>query len=119
MMESAHNGKNIADSAWSKFLRMVSYKAVRAGRWVVKVEARGTTSRCLRCGEAVKKPLWVRVHKCPKCGLELDRDLNAARNILQDGLKKIGWEPAEFAPVEIGPLPARVSSVIEAGSPAL
>ncbi len=116
MMESTYNGKNIADSAWSKFLHMLTYKAERAGRWVVKVEPRGTTSRCSRCSELVKKPLWVRVHRCPRCGLELDRDLNAARNILQDGLKKIGWEPAEFTPVEIEPLPARASSVIEAGS---
>jgi len=119
LIEMAHNGKNRADAAWATFLHMLTYKAERAGRWVVKVEPRGTTDRCSRCGEIVEKPLWVRVHKCPNCGLELDRDLNAARNILQDGLNKIGWEPAEFAPVEIGPLPARASSVVEAGSPAL
>ena len=120
LIEMAHNGKNRADAAWAAFLHMLTYKAERAGRWVVKVEPRGTTSRCSRCGEAVEKPLWVRVHKCPNCGLELDRDLNAARNVLQDGLKKIGWEPAEFAPVEIGPLsPPGTSSVIEAGSPTL
>ena len=117
LIEMAHNGKNRADAAWATFLHMLTYKAERAGRWVVKVEPRGTTDRCSRCGEIVKKPLWVRVHRCPKCGLELDRDLNAARNILQDGLKKVGWEPAEFTPVEIGPLPARACSVVEAGSP--
>jgi len=119
LIEMARNGKSRADAAWATFLHMLTYKAERAGGWVVKVEPRGTTNRCSRCGEVVEKPLWVRVHRCPKCGLELDRDLNAARNILQDGLKKIGWEPAEFAPVEIEPLPARASSVIEAGSPAL
>ncbi len=119
LIEMAHNGKNRADAAWATFLHMLTYKAERAGRWVVKIEPRGTTSRCSRCSELVKKPLWVRVHRCPRCGLELDRDLNAARNILQEGLNKIGWEPAEFAPVEIGPLPTRASSVVEAGSPAL
>ncbi len=119
LIEMAHNGKNRADAAWATFLHMLTYKAERAGRWVEKVEPWGTTDRCSRCGEVVEKPLWARVHRCPKCGLELDRDLNAARNILQDGLKKIGWEPAEFAPVEIEPLPARASAVIEAGSPAL
>ncbi|MDI6884389.1 MAG: transposase [Hadesarchaea archaeon] len=119
LIEMAHNGKNRADAAWAAFLHMLTYKAERAGRWVVKVEPRGTTDKCSRCGEVVKKPLWARVHRCPKCGLELDRDLNAARNILQDGLRQVGWEPAEFAPVEIGPLPARASPVGEAGSPVL
>ncbi|MDI6884604.1 MAG: transposase, partial [Hadesarchaea archaeon] len=119
LIEMAHNGKNRADAAWATFLHMLTYKAERAGRWVVHVEPRGTTDRCSRCGALVEKPLWVRVHRCPECGLELDRDLNSARNILQDGLKQIGQELAEFAPVEIGPLPVRASSVIEAGSPAL
>ena len=117
MMESTRNGKNIADSAWAAFLCMLTYKAARAGRWAVKVDARGTSKRCSRCGEMVEKPLWVRVHRCPSCGLKLDRDLNAARNVFQDGLKKVGWEPAEFTPVEIGPLPARASLVVEAGKP--
>ena len=119
LIEMAHNGKNRADAAWATFLHMLTYKAERAGRWVVKVEPRGTTDRCSRCGEVVEKSLWVRMHRCPKCGLELDRDLNAAWNILQDGLKKIAREPAEFTPVEIGPLPTRASLIVEAGSPIL
>jgi putative transposase len=119
LIEIVHNSKNRADAAWATFLHMLTYKAERAGRWVVRVEPRGTTGRCSRCGEVVKKPLWVRVHQCMKCGIELDRDLNAARNILQDGLKQVGWEPAEFTPAEIGPLPTSASSVVEAGSPAI
>lgn len=119
LIEMAHNGKNLADASWATFLHMLTYKAERAGRWVVKVDPRGTTDRCSGCGEMIEKPLWIRVHRCPNCGLELDRDLNAARNILQDGLKKVGWGPAEFTPVEIEPLPARASSVVEAGSPVL
>lgn len=119
LIEMAHNGKNRADAAWAMFLHMLTYKAERAGRWVVRVEPRRTTDRCSGCGKLVEKPFWVRVHRCPKCGLVLDRDLNAARNILRDGLKQVGWGPAEFTPVEIGPLPVRASSVAEAGSPVL
>jgi putative transposase len=119
LIEMARNGRNRADAAWATFLHMLTYKAERAGGWVVKVDPRGTTKRCSGCGEVVEKPLWARVHQCPKCGLELDRDLNAARNILKAGLEKVGREPAEFAPVEIEPLPARARPVVEAGSPAL
>lgn len=119
LMESVHNGKNITDSAWSNFLYMLTYKAERAGRLVVSVNARGTTSRCSSCGKSIKKPLSVRVHECPECGLKLDRDLNAALNILRRGLRQVGWEPTEFTPVEIGPLPARACPIVEAGSPNL
>ena len=122
LIEMAHNGKNHTDAAWATFLHMLTYKVERAGRWVVRVEPRGTTDRCSRCGEMVEKPLWVRVHRCPRCGLELDRDLNAARNILRDGLKKVGRELTELTPVEIGSLSqlrAGASSVVEAGSPVL
>lgn len=120
LIETAHNGKSRADAAWATFLRMLAYKAERAGRWVVKVKPGGTTKRCSRCGEVVEKPLWVRVHQCPRCGLELDRDMNAARNILQDGLKRVGRELAEFTPVEIEPIPqlhVGTSLVAEAGNP--
>lgn len=99
---------------------VLTYKAERAGRWVVRVELRGTTERCSRRGEAVEKPLWVRMHRCPECGLELDRHLNTAWNDLQEGLKRVGQELAEFIPVEIEPLSqlrAGTSSVVEAGSP--
>lgn len=122
LIEMVHNGKNRTDAAWATFLHMLTYKAERAGRWVVKVEPRETTDRCSKCGEVVEKPLWVRVHRCLKCGLELDRDLNAARNILCDGLKKVGQEPAEFTPVEIEPISqprVGTSLVTEAGSPVL
>ena len=51
LIEMARNGKNRADAAWATFLHMLTYKAERAGRWVVRVEPRGTTDRCSRCGE--------------------------------------------------------------------
>ena len=79
----------ILDASWGKFLHALSYKAERAGRVVVKVDPRGT-SKEYRHGE-------------------MDRDYNAALNVLERGLVGLGWP--EPTPVEIGPLldvPAQV-----------
>jgi len=65
------------------FLSILKFKAENAGRWYREVAPHGTSQQCSSCGEVIKKSLAVRVHDCPHCGLSLDRDLNAARNILQ------------------------------------
>ncbi len=74
---------------------MLCYKEEESGGRVVLVNPYGTSQMCSGCGEAVAKSLSVRVHECPHCGLVLDRDLNAARNILE-----IGRGPPESKPVE-------------------
>jgi putative transposase len=78
--------KSILDVAWTQFIQMTVAKAEEAGRRVILVNPRNTTKRCSTCGEIVPKALSVRVHTCPHCGLVLDRDENAALNILQRGL---------------------------------
>lgn len=75
--------KGIHDAGWDGFLHALSVKAEEAGRILVKVDPRGTSQCCSGCGAEVRKALSVRVHDCPHCGLVLDRDENAARNILQ------------------------------------
>ena len=121
MMESPTNSKNKADSAWSTFIQMLSYKAEGAGRTVVKVDPKNTTQTCSRCGNRVYKQIWIRTHKCPQCGLVLDRDHNAARNILHKALLEVGQELPELTPVEMRPLLQDLGSgaslVVEAGSP--
>ncbi|MBO5669131.1 MAG: transposase, partial [Candidatus Methanomethylophilaceae archaeon] len=57
-------------------------KAESAGRTIVLVDPKGTSQICSNCQEIVEKDLSVRVHVCPHCGYEEDRDVNAARNIL-------------------------------------
>jgi transposase len=52
--------------------------------------ARFTTQDCSGCGYRVKKSLSMRTHVCPSCGLVLDRDQNAARNILDSALRTAG-----------------------------
>jgi putative transposase len=93
--EMQSNGNHIvnrgmADVAWGQFVQFTTYKAESAGRAVLLVNPRGTTQECSGCGQVVPKDLSVRVHDCPHCGLKLDRDLNAALNILARGLASIG-----------------------------
>jgi putative transposase len=78
--------RSILDATWSQFVAQLSYKAERAGCSVVKVNPAGTSQECCECGGVVKKDLSVRVHWCP-CGAMLDRDENAARNVLSRALK--------------------------------
>lgn len=81
--------KSIRDVAWSKLIEYTCAKAEEAGRTVVLVNPKNTSKMCSSCGELVEKELSVRVHECPHCGLVLDRDQNAARNILRLGLQKL------------------------------
>lgn len=76
-------GKQINDAGWGMLAGMLCYKAENAGCRVVFVDPKGTTQECSRCGTVVPKGLVDRVHNCPSCGLVLDRDLNAAYNILK------------------------------------
>ncbi len=81
MVRNRYLAKSISDAGWGQFLNILSAKAEYAGRTVVKVDPKQTSQLCSGCGAVVKKVLSVRVHRC-SCGLTLDRDHNAARNIL-------------------------------------
>ena len=89
MGKSCGMRKSILDVAWTQFIGMTVAKAAEAGRRVILVNPRNTTKLCSTCGELVPKTLSVRVHTCPHCGLVLDRDENAALNILQRGLQTL------------------------------
>jgi putative transposase len=87
--------KSIGDVAWHQFVRSCASKAAEAGRTVVLVAPRHTTKACSACGELVPKALAQRLHVCPNCGLVLDRDHNAALNILARGLASMGNQSLE------------------------
>ena len=93
MVKNRHLAKSISDASWNQFFIMLSYKAESAGRVLIKVDPRGTSQRCSGCGELVPKKLSERIHCCQNCGLILDRDENAARNIqtLGQSVKAITW----------------------------
>jgi len=75
--------KHISDASWNKFIQMLSYKAESAGRKLICVDPRGTSQECNNCHQIVKKELSERVHHCPFCNVTIDRDINAAINILR------------------------------------
>jgi len=100
MVRNHHLAKSIHDASWSAFLDILSDKAERAGHQVIRVPARYTTQKCSRCGEYVQKSLSVRTHICPSCGLVEDRDVNAAKNIVQAGAPPSGTG-AGGRPVEL------------------
>ncbi len=83
MNRNGHLSLSSHDAGFGLFRQMLEYKAESAGIQVVAVNPCNTTQACSRCGSLVPKDLSVRVHHCPACGLVLDRDVNAARNILK------------------------------------
>ncbi len=91
MLRNHRLAKSISDAAWNQLIAYTTYKAENAGRVVVLVEPRDTSKKCSCCGTVVEKSLDVRVHACPECGLIMDRDQNAAINILRLGLESLGY----------------------------
>ena len=82
------------DAGLGMFTELLHSKAESAGCVVVEVNPRNTSQACSGCGCIVKKDLSVRWHSCPHCGLELDRDENAARNIYHLAFKSAGIPPS-------------------------
>jgi putative transposase len=77
--------RSMRDVAWFGFFDVLRWKAEEAARTVIEVPAKDTSQLCSRCGARVPKDLSVRIHACPSCGLVIDRDVNAALNILRLG----------------------------------
>lgn len=75
--------KSISDVSWGQFLGFLKYKAEEAGIQFEKVPPKNTSINCSHCGNPVPKTLKDRIHVCLVCGTTLDRDHNAAINILK------------------------------------
>ena len=102
LVKNHHLAKSISDASWGLFLSWVRYY----GGWhdvpVIAVPARFTTQDCSGCGFRVKKTLSMRTHICPNCGLVLDRDWNAALNILLAALAELAVRNRTAGQAETG-----------------
>ena len=96
MVRNRRLAKSISDAGWAQFRTILECKAAYAGKRVFAVPPRYTSQDCSGCGTRVPKSLSVRTHVCPSCGLALDRDENAARNIQWAGqaLRELAGLPA-------------------------
>ncbi len=90
MVRNRYLAKSISDAAWTKFRQWVEYFGKVFGVVTVAIPPHGTSQNCSNCGEVVKKSLSTRTHVCLSCGHTQDRDHNAARNILEIGLRTVG-----------------------------
>lgn len=85
MVKNHALAKSISDAGWGQFITILNSKAAGAGCTVVAVNPSGTSQTCSGCGTRCPKDLSVRWHTCEHCGCSLQRDVNAARNILALG----------------------------------
>ena len=90
MVKNKKLSKSISDAAWTAFRNWIEYFGKVFGVAIVAVAPHYTSQNCSNCEKVVKKSLSQRTHICPHCGFVLDRDWNAARNILELGLRTVG-----------------------------
>ena len=109
MLRNHHLARSISDASWYELARQLEYKSRWHGRKYIKIDTFFASSQvCSNCGhkEQKVKNLAVRSWICPKCSAVHDRDINAAINILREGLRQegleiyIGQELPEFKPVD-------------------
>jgi putative transposase len=90
MVRNHKLAKSISDASWGRFRSWMTYYGALHAIPVIAVSPQYTSQDCSGCGTLVKKTLSMRTHICPSCGLVMDRDQNAAVNILSKALGTVG-----------------------------
>ena len=90
MNRNKHLALSSYDAGLGLFTQLIGYKVEETGGKLVVVNPAYTSQACSQCGTIVEKCLAVRVHHCHECGLEIDRDVNAARNVLRKAFIALG-----------------------------
>jgi putative transposase len=110
MIKNHKLAKHIADASWGKFITLLEYKASWNDKQIVKIDRFFPSSKqCNNCGFINQNlKLDCREWTCPSCNTELDRDLNASKNILKEGIKTLSSgtddyrHEAQIRPVSTG-----------------
>ena len=97
-------GRKVGDLGFADFLSILEYLSTKRGKRVLKLDRfEPTTQVCSACGQRQKMPLKDRIYRCGDCGVELDRDHNAARNIFRVGASTLGLEGVRLPPLGATP----------------
>lgn len=98
MLSNKYLSHSIANAAWRTFRQQLEYKCESKGKRLVIIPAYNTSRICSSCGyNDGAKPLRIRNWVCPNCNAHLDRDVNSAKNILNDGLEQVKEESKQAA----------------------
>jgi putative transposase len=107
--------KSVGDAGMGELHRQIQYKAAWAGRTVVRADRFEPSSKtCSGCGTLHDMPLHRRVMRC-ECGLEIDRDVNAARNLARIAADRVGAVSAE--PGRVAPTRGEIGEQVVTASP--
>ena len=91
MMKNGKLSKSIADASWFEFKRQLEYKSLWSWKHFIQIDRWfPSTKTCSSCGEKRSMELKDRMYICKRCGSVIDRDLNAAVNIVNEGLRTLG-----------------------------
>ncbi|MFH1306099.1 MAG: RNA-guided endonuclease TnpB family protein [Candidatus Micrarchaeota archaeon] len=82
MLKNSYLSRSIMDASWASFIAMLCYKAERAGCRVIAINPKNSSKKCSNCGNLREMPLNKRVYNCPVCKMSADRDVNAAKNLI-------------------------------------
>lgn len=98
LLRNHHLAKSITDASWSTFVTMLEYKAKWYGKTIFKIGRFYPSSKTCHCCGYIKEDLSLsdRYYTCPNCGKLIDRDLNAAKNILSEGLRNISAGTVDY-----------------------
>ena len=110
LVRNRHLARRIHEQQWGRLVQQLTYKAASAGGEVVRVDPKRTSMACSDCGHVQPMPLCVREFRCGNCGLSLDRDVNAAANILNRASAVAGWD------IGAAPAPETVAAPLRPGA---